>query len=75
MPSSSSTSPLEAPTYEVALKSPQPKYWDTTIQDELASLHDMGVWVLEPLPPGHKPVTYKWIFKTKLNIDGFVARY
>jgi hypothetical protein len=32
-------------------------------------------WELVPLPPGRKLVKYKWIYPTKMVVDGLVSKY
>ena len=32
-------------------------------------------WELEDLPPGCKPLGYKWIFKRKLKANGSIDKY
>jgi len=34
-----------------------------------------NTWTIVPLPQGKKPISYKWIFKLKLNSDGTIARH
>src|SRR5208337_5395636 len=43
---------------------------------ELASLAKNNTWeVVERLPPGHKALGSKWVFKIKKNADGSIARF
>jgi hypothetical protein len=35
------------------------------MNDEIKSMYDNKVWDIVPLPEGAKPVSCKWIFKTK----------
>ena len=32
-------------------------------------------WELVDLPPGCKPLGYKWIFKRKMKVDGTIEKY
>ena len=32
-------------------------------------------WELVDLPPGSKPLGYKWIFKRKMKTDGSIDKY
>ena len=32
-------------------------------------------WEVVDLPPGNKPIGYKWIFKKKLKVDGTIDKY
>lgn len=65
----------EPATMKEALSGPHGAEWQAAIKSEYDSLIQNGTWRLEPLPAGRKPVTCKWVFKTKLNPDGSVARY
>ena len=42
---------------------------------ELAALERNGAWSVTTLPAGQKPLTSKWVFRTKFHPDGSVARY
>ncbi|GKA66454.1 retrovirus-related pol polyprotein from transposon TNT 1-94, partial [Tanacetum coccineum] len=41
---------------------------------ELAALEKNNTWTLTVLPPGHKPISSKWVYKTKYTPDGTVER-
>ncbi|GJR20813.1 retrovirus-related pol polyprotein from transposon TNT 1-94 [Tanacetum coccineum] len=41
---------------------------------ELAALERNKTWSLATLPPGHKLITSKWVFKTKYNPNGTMER-
>ncbi|GJX67500.1 zinc finger, CCHC-type containing protein [Tanacetum coccineum] len=34
-----------------------------------------NTWVLTDLPPGCRPLSYKWIFKRKMKVDGTVEKF
>lgn len=43
-----------------------------------AKLHSImlnNTWVLVDLPQGCKIISYKWIFRKKLKLDGIVEKY
>ena len=42
---------------------------------ELQALQANKTWELVPLPPGKKPIGFKWVFKIKLKADGTVERF
>nr|GEU98824.1 zinc finger, CCHC-type [Tanacetum cinerariifolium] len=44
------------------------------IRDE-QSIMGNNTWVLVDLPPGCKPLGYKWIFKRKLKVDGTIEKF
>ncbi|GJY74052.1 retrovirus-related pol polyprotein from transposon TNT 1-94 [Tanacetum coccineum] len=48
--------------------------WVQAMNTELEALEKNNTWSLSNLPPGHKPITYKWVYKTKFNPDGGVER-
>ena len=66
---------LKAPiSYKHALDSVNCPAWLRSMDDEMAAMRDFGVWVLEPLPPGAREISTKWVFRVKRNADGSVAK-
>jgi len=66
------------------LTTQDPKSFDEAVQDskwcaiinlELQALEENGTWVLAPLPSSRKAIGCKWLFKTKLHVDGTLDRY
>lgn len=45
------------------------------MREEMRSLTENVTWSLAELPKGKKPVKCKWVFKTKRDSNGNVARY
>jgi len=45
------------------------------MNDEIAVLERNHTWYLVPLPPGHKAIGCRWVYKVKYNSDGSVERY
>ncbi|GJT69539.1 zinc finger, CCHC-type containing protein [Tanacetum coccineum] len=45
------------------------------INDEMESIMGNNTWVLADLPPGGKPLGFKWIFKRKLKVDGTIEKF
>lgn len=39
--------------------------WTTTMHEEFDSLQRNHTWDYVPLPPSRKPISAKWVFKTK----------
>ncbi|GKE98909.1 zinc finger, CCHC-type containing protein [Tanacetum coccineum] len=39
------------------------------------SIMGNNTWVLAYLPPGCKPLSWKWIFKRKLKVDGTIEKF
>ena len=54
---------------------PEASYWKVAINDEVESIFQNHTWELMDLPPGSKPLGYKWIFKKKMKVDGFINKY
>ena len=50
-------------------------YWKQAINDEVESILQNHTWELVDLPPGSKPLGYKWIFKKKMKADGSIDKY
>nr|GEW53025.1 zinc finger, CCHC-type [Tanacetum cinerariifolium] len=50
-------------------------FWKEAINDEMDSIMGNNTWVLTDLPPGYRPMGYKWIFKRKLKVDGTVENF
>ena len=44
--------------------------WKTTMKEEFHPLQKNDTWDLVILPSGRNLVKCKWIFKTKLDVDG-----
>ena len=45
------------------------------MNEEFDSLHDNHTWEFVSLPPGRKLVQCKWIYKTKIVVDGTTTKY
>nr|GEZ91603.1 hypothetical protein [Tanacetum cinerariifolium] len=56
-------------TFDEAMKSQNVAFWKEAINDEMDSIMGNNTWVLTDLPPGCRPLGYKWIFKKKLKMD------
>jgi hypothetical protein len=50
-------------------------HWKKDIDFELISLQKNNTWRLIELPKDRKPITCKWVFKIKYNVDGSVKKY
>ncbi|GJT92760.1 DNA-directed RNA polymerase subunit beta', partial [Tanacetum coccineum] len=49
--------------------------WREAIKSEIESILQNHTWELVDLPPGCKPLGYKWIFKKKMKADGTIDKY
>ena len=65
----------EPQTFKEAMKSFEAQYWKEAVNSEVESILNNHTWELVDLPPGNKPLGYKWIFKRKLKDDGTIDMY
>ena len=65
----------EPQSFKEAMSSPEVPYWKEAINDEVESILQNHTWELVDLPPGSKPLGYKWIFKKKMKADGSIDKY
>ena len=66
---------LDPPTYESAMNSSQCEKWQQAMESEYSSLIENQTWELRPLPRGRKSIGAKWVFKTKVDKNGELARH
>ena len=45
------------------------------MEDEIGQMIKMQVWKLEPLPPGKRPLTCRWVYRRKLKSDNAIDKY
>ena len=57
------------------MSSPEAPLWKEAVNSEVESILQNHTWELVDLPPGCKPLGYKWIFKRKLKTDGSIDKY
>jgi len=43
--------------------------------DEMAYFHKNEAWDLVEFPAGRKPISRKWVFKKKTNVEGKLEKY
>lgn len=59
----------EPTSYREAVTSSEGPQWKEAIKSEIDSILQNHTWELGDLPPGCKPLGYKWIFKKKMKAD------
>ncbi|GJZ31084.1 zinc finger, CCHC-type containing protein [Tanacetum coccineum] len=69
----SDESQMDDHSNDVPRKTPEP--CKEAIDDEIGSIMENNTWVLSDLPPGCKPLGYKWIFKMKMKVDGTIDKF
>ena len=62
-------------SYSQAIKDVNSSKWIDAMKDELKSMDENQVWEVVQLPPGHKSVGCKWVFKTKRDCKGNIERH
>lgn len=62
----------EPATYEEAASE---ESWKNAMKTELASIEKNNTWKLTQLPPGHKAIGLKWVFKLKRDASGKVMKH
>ena len=45
------------------------------MKTKLQALENNNTWSMVPLPPGHKPIGYKWVYKIKYLFDCTIKRH
>ncbi|BBG98547.1 RmlC-like cupins superfamily protein [Prunus dulcis] len=63
---------VEPSSYAQACQDPK---WVAAMHSELQALEAHHTWSLVSLPPSHRPIGCKWIFRIKYNSDGTVDRF
>lgn len=52
----------------------QDKKWLSAMKEELSMIEKNHTWLLVPRPSNRKVIGVKWVFRTKLNVDGSVNK-
>ncbi|XP_073153942.1 uncharacterized protein [Henckelia pumila] len=65
----------EPQIFKEAINSSEGPQWKEAINFEIESILQNHTWKLVDLPPGSKPLGYKWIFKRKMKSDGTIEKY
>lgn len=45
------------------------------VKEKLDALQKNDTWELNNLPKGAKPISWKWIYKVKRNVDGSISKH
>lgn len=59
--------------FQEVVNSSEESLWNEAIKNEINSIVENHTWELVDLPLGCKPF-YKWIFKSKMKVDGIVEK-
>lgn len=59
-------------TYDQAAKE---KVWRSAMQSEIEAIERNNIWKLTTLPPGHKAIDLKWVFKLKRDTSGEIVKH
>ena len=65
----------EPTTFGEAVRSPNKAKWIQAMEKEMNSLFENDVYDLVELPPQHKAIGSKWVYKIKTGADGTIERY
>ena len=65
----------EPQTFKEAVNSTESLMWKEAIKSEIYSILHNHTWELVDLPPGCKPLSFKWVFKRKRKVDGSIDKY
>ncbi|GJR30555.1 retrotransposon protein, putative, ty1-copia subclass [Tanacetum coccineum] len=65
----------EPTSYREVETSSEGHQWKEANKSEIDSILQNHTWELVDLPPGCKPLGYKWIFKKKMKVDGTIDKY
>jgi hypothetical protein len=49
--------------------------WRRAMLEEINSIKSNKTWRRVPLPPGHRPIGLKWVYKLKKNVVGNVVKH
>jgi hypothetical protein len=66
------TSVEEPATFTAAEREP---CWRVAMTEEMDSITDNATWELVDLPPGHRAIGFKWVFKVKRDKHGNIVRH
>jgi len=62
----------EPATFEEARGEP---CWEKAMMEEMSSIEENKTWTLVDLPPGHRAIGLKWVYKVKRDEIGVIVKY
>ena len=63
---------LEPESFDEASKS---KEWRAAMEEEMMMILKNKTWTLVDRPTNKKVIGVRWVYKTKLNADGFINKF
>jgi hypothetical protein len=66
---------LDPISYEDTISRDDSILWKQAMDDDMSSLLKNQTWELKALPDGQPVVSCRWVFKSKLKMDGTIERY
>ena len=66
---------IDPQTYEEAIMSIGSGKWQEAMNSKMDSIYSNKMWYLVDVPKGIVPISCKWIFKKKIEVDGKVETY
>lgn len=66
---------MEPNTYNEAMRSVFANQWRDAMQDEMNSMKQHKVWSLVDLPTQKRPISCRWVFKIKTDLNGEIDKF
>ena len=57
------------------MNSPEAALWKAAMDEEINSLHEMGIWEKKDLPEGRTAIGWQWVFSKKKDEHGNIIKY
>lgn len=62
-------------SYDEVIISDFRQKWEESMDDEIKAIEKRDVWEIIPKPKDCKPITSRWVYSLKTNVDGTVKRF